>query len=329
MSNLSIAIPTRNRAKILMELLDSILRQTVSPREVVVVDDSDNDDTKNLVKQMWRYFSDTGIEIKYVRGGGEGVTQARNIGITHATSEIHCSLDDDVVLDKDYIKEILNVFDHHSNALGVSGHVANIRIAAASNAFNKLFSLFHTSQDECRVFPAGISYPYPLTQIINCEWLSGTDCSYKRNIHQEFMWDENLKQYSLCDDMDISYRIQKSHPASLFITPNAKCNHKWTPLGRINSARQIYMEVYHHAYFFFKNMRQTTRNMLSFVFTMFLGNTLSKLLTWNMSSVILVIRANLSLVRNLQEIKAGNFPSLNPIDQSYGQRVRTTKEIFS
>src|SRR5512147_2631117 len=110
MSDLSIAIPTRNRAKILRELLNSILSQTVSPKEVVVVDDSDNGDTKNLVRQMLRNFSDRGIEIKYVRGEGEGVTQARNISITHTTSEIHCSLDDDVVLDKDYIKEILNVF---------------------------------------------------------------------------------------------------------------------------------------------------------------------------------------------------------------------------
>ncbi len=173
MSNLSVAIPTRNRDRILMELLASLLRQTVPPKEVVVVDDSDNDDTKNLVGQMLRELSDRGIEIKYVRGGGEGVTQARNIGIAHTTSEIHCSLDDDVVLDKDYIKEVLNVFDHNSNALGVSGHVTNIRTAAASNAFNKLFSLFHTSQNECRVFPAGISYPFPLTRVIDCEWLSG------------------------------------------------------------------------------------------------------------------------------------------------------------
>lgn len=309
MGDLSIAIPTMNRAKVLKELLDSILKQTISPKEVIIIDDSDNEETKNLTKQMLKNFSIKNIEIKYVRGGGEGLAQARNIGATYSTSEIHCSLDDDVILDKNYIKEILKVYENYPNALGVAGHIVNLSFSAFSNAINKLFPFFYTEQDKCKVFPAGISYPYPLTRIIKCEWLSGTNSSYRRKILQNFKWDENLKRYSLCEDMDISYRIQKTYPNSLYMTPYAKTIHNNSPLARIPSKDRTYMEVSYHTYFFFKNMKQTVGNMVNFVYCMFFGRFILKVLSLNPNSVIFIISAYLNLMKNLKEIKTGNFIS--------------------
>ena len=212
MSNFSISIPTLNRAEVLSHLLLSILNQSVYPKEVVIVDDSKNDETKNLVKRMQKDFSRKNIELKYLRGKGQGVTQARNAGIANSTGEIHCSLDDDVILQKDYIKEILKVYEAYPDVSGVAGHVINIGLGfpARSNAICKLFPSFFLEKDKSRVFATGVSYPYPLTHTIECEWLSGNNCTYKRKILGQFKWDENLSRYSLCDDMDISYRIQKA-----------------------------------------------------------------------------------------------------------------------
>jgi glycosyltransferase involved in cell wall biosynthesis len=309
MDNVSIAIPTMNRPHVLTVLLHSILRQTVLPREIIVVDDSANDETKTMITQMLNDFSAKNIKLKYVRGGGEGVAQARNIGIDNSTSEIHFSIDDDVILDVNYVREVMRIYSNFPNALGVAGHIENPWFSALSNAINRVFLSFCVEQDKCRVFPTGPSYPYPLTQIIKCEWFSGTNYSYKRKILKNFKFDENFKRYSLCEDMDLSYRIQTNHPKSLLMTPYAKVIHTNSQLAKITSEYKISMDISHHTYFFFKNMKQTFRNMLSFVYGIFFGRLVISILLRNPHSVVFTIKAQLDMIKNLRNVKRGNFKS--------------------
>ncbi len=123
MTDCSIAIPTLNRAEVIGSLLSSILKQTVLPKKVIIVDDSKNQETAMLVSKIAGDFSRKNIEIEYVRGKGKGLAEARNIGLAHSTCEIHVSLDDDVVLDENYLKEILEFHARHPDALGVGGYI--------------------------------------------------------------------------------------------------------------------------------------------------------------------------------------------------------------
>ncbi len=307
----SIAIPTINRAQAIEPLLYSILKQTVLPKEVIIVDDSKNRETEDLVKRLTEAFTQKNIEIKYVRGKGHSVTEARNIGISFSTCDIHLSLDDDVVLHKDYIREILKVYSTYPNALGVAGHVVNISrgVPSRTNAINKLFSFYFIEKDKARVFPAGISYPYPLTNIINGEWLNGSNCSYRRKIFEQFKWDEKLKRYSLCDDMDISYRIQKTYPKSLFITPDAKVLHRHSMMARISNEYLTHMGISYHAYVFFKNMKLTARNTAFFAYGIFFGRLLTSIFTRNGKSVIFTLKAEYNFVKNVKDIRKGIFAS--------------------
>jgi cellulose synthase/poly-beta-1,6-N-acetylglucosamine synthase-like glycosyltransferase len=307
--NFSIAIATLNRPDVLKALLDSIFEQTILPKEVIIVDDSNNEKTKNLAEQLLKNFGTKKITLKYVRGGGAGLAQARNIGVTFSTSEIHGSLDDDVILHKDYIKEILKVYENYPDALGVAGHIENLCFSALSTAIGRVFSCFFTEQDKCRVFPTGISYPQPLTHIIESEWLSGTNSSYRRKILKKFKWDENLKRYSLCEDMDISYRIQTNHPKSLLMTPYAKVIHTNSQLARITSEYRTHMDISYHTYFFFKNMKQTYRNMLSFVYGIFFGRLVISITSRNPHYVVFTIKAQLDMMRNFKKVKRGIFKS--------------------
>lgn len=54
----SIIIPPYNRAKDLDECLDSIIVQTTLPKEVIVVDDSDNDKFEAIMKQPIKTYRD-------------------------------------------------------------------------------------------------------------------------------------------------------------------------------------------------------------------------------------------------------------------------------
>jgi len=86
----SVVIPTRNRAPMVANAIRSAMAQTVSPIEIIVVDDCSADDTAAVVGLL------NDRRVRYVRrsscGGGSA---ARNTGIGIANGEFIAFLDDD------------------------------------------------------------------------------------------------------------------------------------------------------------------------------------------------------------------------------------------
>ena len=78
--DVSVVVPTFNRAHLLTESLDSLLAQEGVSLEVVVVDDGSTDDTAALV----RGWSDP--RLRYVPRPHAGIAAARNVGIAAATA---------------------------------------------------------------------------------------------------------------------------------------------------------------------------------------------------------------------------------------------------
>lgn len=314
-SKVSVIIPTKNRSIDLKVLLNLILNQTVLPKEIIVVDDSTNNETKELVTNNSRKFKNANVEIKYIRGDGKGIARARNIGFSQSTGEICLFLDDDIIVNKRYIEEILKVYEKFPHALGVSGYILNLFLpfSVLRNIITKLFCGVYGAFNKCQARPLGMNYPYRLDKIINCEWLSGTNSSYRRSILKIFRWDENLKRYSLCEDKDLSYRIHKRFPNSLFLTPYAKVIHKASPTGRLSDKYVTYMGTMHSAYIFFKNWRPTARNMVIFFWGMFFGYLMLRILTRNAKLVIYQIGAYLHLLKNFKKIQKGDLSFLENI----------------
>ena len=84
----SAIIPTYNRAHAVCEAIDSVLNQTYSKIEVVVVDDGSTDDTQTQLKKY-------GSRIRVVTQNNAGPAVARNHGIAVSTGELIAFLDSD------------------------------------------------------------------------------------------------------------------------------------------------------------------------------------------------------------------------------------------
>ncbi|MCZ6674311.1 MAG: glycosyltransferase family A protein [Verrucomicrobia bacterium] len=84
----SCIVPVYNGERYLAETLTSIVEQTYSPMEVIVVDDGSTDGTENVVKQF-------GSAVKLVRQENAGTPTARNTGILHSLGEFIGFLDAD------------------------------------------------------------------------------------------------------------------------------------------------------------------------------------------------------------------------------------------
>ena len=90
--DVSVVIPTRNRARFLARALRSALGQRGVSLEAIVVDDGSTDDTPSVVSRL----SDP--RLTYIRRpSAGGVSEARNEGIAHATGRWIGFLDDDDV----------------------------------------------------------------------------------------------------------------------------------------------------------------------------------------------------------------------------------------
>lgn len=102
---ISVIIPTFNRPNLIGRSLKSVLNQTVTDLEVIVVDGSDNDDTQKKVA----IFNDK--RIQYVKIKNHSAAHSRNTGIKHATGEFVAFNDDDDVWHNNKLEKQLEYFE--------------------------------------------------------------------------------------------------------------------------------------------------------------------------------------------------------------------------
>lgn len=101
---ISIIIPTYNRANLIGKTIESILTQTYSNWECIVVDDFSTDDTEQLLKQ----FSSKDSRIKYIKNERKkGAQGARNTGILKVQGKFISFFDsDDTMLPERLDKQV-------------------------------------------------------------------------------------------------------------------------------------------------------------------------------------------------------------------------------
>ena len=87
----SVIIPTYNRAHLIRQTIDSVLQQTFSDFEIIVVDDESTDNTETIVKAY-------GEKVRYVRTPHGGIAHARNVGMRQARGRYFTFVDSDDLL---------------------------------------------------------------------------------------------------------------------------------------------------------------------------------------------------------------------------------------
>lgn len=106
-SKISIIIPFYNTCKthgsqqFLRKNIESILNQTYKDLEILYIDNNSNDESVDIIKS----YNDP--RIKILTQNVQGVSNARNLGIEHATGEYLTFIDSDDYVAKDYIETAL------------------------------------------------------------------------------------------------------------------------------------------------------------------------------------------------------------------------------
>lgn len=103
--NISICITTYNEEKNISSLIDSLLKQTLKPKEIIIVDGGSSDSTLAIIQK----YSNKNKFIKFIKAKCSR-SEGRNIGIKLAKNEIIAVTDAGCVANKSWLREITHPF---------------------------------------------------------------------------------------------------------------------------------------------------------------------------------------------------------------------------
>jgi len=123
----SVVVPTRNRAQLLRDCLESLLAQDYphDRYEVIIVDDGSRDETAALVTEFSR--KSTSPTVTLVSQPSRGLNAARNAGIAAAGGDPVCFVDDDVEVPLGWLSAMVRGVGRHPEA-GCCGGPIRLRL---------------------------------------------------------------------------------------------------------------------------------------------------------------------------------------------------------
>lgn len=160
---LSIAICTYNRGDYVLECLDTILNQKIdnSIFEVLIIDNNSTDNTKKLILDFIDK-NDVNNTIKYYLEVKPGLSYARNRAIKEAKADLITFVDDDALLEPNFIQETIETF-HKNPTISVIGGKVIPKFEGEEPKWRNPFteSAFfsqHTPSEKLYLYPKG-KYP--------------------------------------------------------------------------------------------------------------------------------------------------------------------------
>ena len=110
---ISVIVPCYNQGKYLAEALDSVINQTLSDWECIIVDDGSTDDSAEIAK----LYVEKDKRIHYVFQQNSGPSAARNRGVNLTSAPLLFFLDGDDIIDKVLLEEGFNYMYSHPNCI--------------------------------------------------------------------------------------------------------------------------------------------------------------------------------------------------------------------
>lgn len=191
---ISVIIPTFNRAWALARAIDSVLAQTCAPKEVIVVDDGSTDRTPELLAAY-------GDRIRVLVQPNRGVSSARNLGIRHSRGEFIALLDSDDLWEPEKLACQAAFFTAHSEVMICQTQEIWIRNGVRVNPGKKHKKLsgmiFEPSLHLCLVSPSAVMMK-------------------KRLFDIKGMFNE---RFAVCEDYDFWLRVSTDTSIHLIDSP--------------------------------------------------------------------------------------------------------------
>ena len=283
-TDISIIIPTYNRAKYLEKNLSYLIKQNSKAKEILIIDQSKD----NLTKKVYAKYKNKIKNLKYYHYNKPSIAQAKNLGLKKVLkkSKILLFLDDDAYVGKTYLNEIIEGYNDHPDAFGISGlHPITIKTNSFKfniwNTYKKIFLLGSLTNKKL-LFNAPYNNKGWLdhNKMYKAEWFSGTNPSFKKLVFSKLRFDDNFFGWSLGEDIDISYRIYREFGQLYTIPSSLRHEHPPAQYDLKKALFRIYMNQINHFYLYYKLMPNKTLEFFWNLFGIALYRILSLFNVW-------------------------------------------------
>lgn len=188
---ITVVIPTYNRAKVLGMALESVFTQTCPPVEIIVVNDGSKDDTREVLAGY-------GSRIRAINQENGGLSAARNTGITAAGTEWVAFLDDDDQWVPERLAIAIETISMHPQ---IDVHATNTALVNADGSELDMFALRGRSATE------HMRLDYPLGWVLSGCFFAQTLVARKSAIVTAGMF-----RKTFYEDMDLFVRLAARGP---------------------------------------------------------------------------------------------------------------------
>lgn len=218
---ISVIIPTYNRASILKKCLNALSDQTFGKEnfEAIVADDGSSDQTSEIVKE----FRTRIPNLIYLKQKKQGQGIARNSGIKHASGKIVILIGDDILVTPNFLVEHLKAHQDHpeENAavLGLIKWHPELLITP--------FMKWLTNSSSILGKYGGHQFGYEKLQgkkTADYNFFYTSNLSLKKSLLQKYPFDPEFKKYGW-EDIELGYRLTKEAGLKLYYHPQALAYH--------------------------------------------------------------------------------------------------------
>lgn len=261
-AELSAVIPTRNRPADLLRAVESVFLQTRLPDELLIVDQSDNNQSKDLVMNLYKAHVPK-LNLHYIHDEKiPGLVAAKDFAIKKSRGDIIMFLEDDVVLTEDYIANLLRGFTENEQMLGSCGVVT--QVPNGTRLYRWFFHFFHRGIfNDGRVGIHG-NIKSLKERMIPCRFLSGGLSAYRRTVFDQVPFDIK-NDFFMLEDIDFSTRAERIFgKGKFFINTTAHLDHRMSPVNRATLGSR-YSRKFREYILFYKKNRGENRSLLSFL----------------------------------------------------------------
>jgi len=226
----SAIIPTRNRPGDLRLTVQTLLDQSLLPEEVIVIDQSPDEQSKKAVEEEFRKARGRNSftpELKYILDSKiVGVSAARNRAMELCTKAIWLFLDDDIIIEREFLEELQKVYDANAAIHGVSGVITNYPPPQwIPRIWMTLFSRGPFLEKRLPIYwNAGKLRDAGLFPVAG---FSGGLMSFRSEVARTGRFDTRIG-----DGEDVDFCLNLAVKPNLVIAPRARLKHMSSPIGR-------------------------------------------------------------------------------------------------
>lgn len=136
MPKISVIVPVYNTENYIGRCIDSILNQSFSNFELILINDGSNDRSSEIIKN----YEDN--RIVFIDNNNNGVSETRNIGIKAAKGEYIQFVDSDDFIDKDMLKDTLKLLEDSNADCVMTGLYLDIEQDSKISTSTQTFEYF-------------------------------------------------------------------------------------------------------------------------------------------------------------------------------------------